>query len=83
MSYYRRNYQKKELSIEQKQAIYGIDALVKMVIKADIVLLSSPMHNFGMPGLVKLWFDSIIIKGETFDYNENGSPVGLLKGKKQ
>ncbi len=82
MAYYRRNYQGKELSPEQRQFIKGMDEMVKKLKRAEIVVVVSPMHNFGMPGIVKLWFDAVIQKGETFDYGENGAPVGLLSDKK-
>ncbi|MCX7862184.1 MAG: NAD(P)H-dependent oxidoreductase [Bacteroidales bacterium] len=82
MAYYRRNYQGKELSSDQKNAIGVMDKLIDKVEWADIVLITSPMHNFGMPGVVKLWFDAIIQKGRTFDYTSEGIPYGKLKGKK-
>ncbi len=82
MAYYRRNYQGKELSADQQRAIAEMDEYVKMLKNADVLVVLSPMHNFGMPGLVKLWFDAVIQKGETFDYMPNGKPYGKMKGKK-
>jgi len=82
MAYYRRNYQGKELSADQQRAIAEMDKNVKMLKKSDILVIVSPMHNFGMPGLVKLWFDTVIQKGETFNYTPEGKPYGLLQGKK-
>ncbi len=33
---------------------------------ADVLLIATPMYNFGVPGLLKSWFDQIIRPGETF-----------------
>jgi len=38
------------------------------------------MHNFSLPASIKAYFDSILLKGETWDI-KNGF-VGLMKGKK-
>lgn len=49
---------------------------------ADIIVMAFPMHNFSLPGIVKkTYFDSILLKGETWDIGPNGY-VGLMKGKK-
>ena len=51
------------------------------MLKADIVVLAHPMHNFGIPGIVKTWFDSVLQKGKAFDYGASG-PFGMLTDKK-
>jgi FMN-dependent NADH-azoreductase len=40
-----------------------------------------PIHNFGVPSVLKLWIDQISRVGRTFSY-ANGTPKGLLVGKK-
>src|SRR6202008_187754 len=40
-----------------------------------------PMHNFGVPSVLKLWIDQISRVGRTFSYAD-GTPKGLLTGKK-
>lgn len=81
MGYYRRNHQGKELVAEQAEKIKPMDKLLNQLKKADIVLVVSPMHNFGMPGIIKLWFDAVMQRGVAFDYGEKG-PYGLFKEKK-
>jgi len=81
MNYYKRNYQGKALSDEENSKMLAMDKLTKQLTKADIVLLFSPMHNFGMPGLVKLWFDAVMQKGIAFDYGDKG-PFGKFTKKK-
>lgn len=82
MAYYKRNYQNKSLSNDEQKNIIRMDQLTDSLLENDMLLITSPMHNFGMPGVVKLWFDAVIQKGKTFDYSTDGSPYGLLKGKK-
>ena len=48
---------------------------------ADIVVVGSPMYNFGVPSQLKAWIDRISVAGKTFSYGEHG-PVGLAGGKK-
>lgn len=82
LAYYSRNYQGNELSHEQQNAIAQMDHLTEMVKNADIIMLFHPMHNFGMPGIIKTWFDNIMQKGVAFEYGSDGRPVGLFAGKK-
>jgi FMN-dependent NADH-azoreductase len=39
--------------------------------------MAYPMHNFGMPGIVKSYFDAIMFNGETFEMGKK-----TLAGKK-
>src|ERR1051325_6416943 len=57
------------------------DALVAELAAADLVVIASPMYNFGMSSTLKAWFAHVLRAGVTFRYTENG-PEGLLKGKK-
>ncbi len=57
------------------------DALIAELQQADLILIASPMYNFGMSSTLKAWFDHVLRAGVTFRYTENG-PEGLLKGKR-
>jgi FMN-dependent NADH-azoreductase len=57
------------------------DALVAELAAADILVIASPMYNFGMSSTLKAWFDHVVRVGVTVRYGENG-PEGLLTGKK-
>jgi len=48
---------------------------------ADVVVVAYPMNNFSMPAPVKAWFDSVMLKGQTW-YAKDGSYIGLMNGKK-
>jgi FMN-dependent NADH-azoreductase len=57
------------------------DALIGELEAADLVVIASPMYNFGISSTLKAWFDHVLRAGTTFRYTETG-PEGLLKGKK-
>ena len=57
------------------------DSLFAELDKADEIVIGVPMHNFGIPSVLKLWIDQIIRVGKTFSYAD-GKPQGLIKGKK-
>lgn len=65
----------------QVAALATSDALVVDLQAADIVVIGTPIYNFGVPAVFKAWFDQVARVGVTFRYTENG-PVGLLDGKK-
>jgi len=81
MAYYQRNFQHGELNNEQINLLSKADYFAKLVKDSDLVILVSPMHNFGMPAIIKAWFDNVMQKGVAFEYGEKG-PYGLFKGKK-
>jgi FMN-dependent NADH-azoreductase len=68
-------------SPEQKKLLALSDTLIAELKRADQYVIGVPMHNFGVPAVLKLWIDQISRVGQTFSY-ENGIPKGLLPGKK-
>ena len=80
-AYIHRNYLKEGLSQEQKKSLEKMDRMTHQVQSADVVVIAFPMHNFSMPASVKAWFDSIMLKGQTWDA-ANGKYFGLMGGKK-
>lgn len=66
----------------QRQAVQLSDRLVDMLLETDILLISSPMWNLGLPSVLKAWFDHITRAGRTFAFTEQGAKVGLVLGKK-
>ncbi len=57
------------------------DDLIAELQAADILVLGTPMYNFGVSVQLKTWIDAVARVGVTFRYTEHG-PEGLLKGKK-
>lgn len=80
-AYIRRNYLKEELLPEQKMTLAKMDRMTQQMKSIDIVVVAFPMHNFSMPAPVKAWFDSIMLKGQTWD-DTDGKYSGLMEGKK-
>ena len=70
-----------ERTIEQKKKLAESDALVAELQCVDVVVIGSPIYNFGVPASLKAWVDMIARARLTFRYTDNG-PEGLLKGKK-
>lgn len=71
-----------ERSEEQKEAIHLSDTLVDLLFASDIVVVSTPMWNLGLPSVLKAWFDHITRAGRTFAFTKEGHKVGLVKDKK-
>jgi len=55
--------------------------LIAEIEDADTLVIGAPMYNFGIPSILKTWFDYVLRAGLTFRYTEAG-PVGLLHGKR-
>jgi FMN-dependent NADH-azoreductase len=75
-------YTPKEARTPQQGELLTLsDTLLAELEHADEYVLGVPMHNFGVPSVLKLWIDQIARVGRTFSYAD-GTPKGLLKGKK-
>ncbi|WP_206483877.1 NAD(P)H-dependent oxidoreductase [Thalassotalea sp. G2M2-11] len=53
----------------QKEKLSLSDKLIAEVEVADVILISSPMYNYGMPAQLKAWFDQIVRINKTFDFD--------------
>src|SRR3984957_7125083 len=65
----------------QKESLSLSDSLLAELEQAEEYVIGTPMHNFGVPSVLKLWIDQIARVGRTFSYGAGG-PKGLLVGKK-
>jgi FMN-dependent NADH-azoreductase len=66
---------------QQKGLLSLSDSLLAELEQADEYVIGTPMHNFGVPSVLKLWIDQIARVGRTFAYGPTG-PKGLIVGKK-
>ena len=66
---------------QQKKLLSLSDSLLAELEQADEYVIGVPMHNFGVPSVLKLWIDQIARVGRTFSYGD-GRPKGLIIGKK-
>jgi FMN-dependent NADH-azoreductase len=68
-------------TLEQKKLLALSDSLIAELKETDEYLIGVPMHNFGVPSVLKLWIEQISRVGKTFSYAD-GTPKGLIAGKK-
>ncbi len=80
-AYKKRNFGGEKLSQQEADALSMSDKLTQDFMDADIIVLATPMHNFSLPGIVKVYFDAIMQSGKLFTY-KNNAPVGLMGTKK-
>jgi FMN-dependent NADH-azoreductase len=70
-----------ERTAAQRDRLLESDTLVAELMQADVIVIGTPIYNFGIPASLKAWVDMIARARLTFRYTENG-PEGLLQGKK-
>ena len=59
-----------------------IERTIEQFLAADLLLVTSPMWNFGVPYALKYYIDAIVQPGYLFDYDEAGQPRGLVTGRR-
>ena len=57
---------------EQKRLLENSDRLVQELLSAEIIVISTPMWNFGVPSSLKAWIDHVVRPGLTFNYGPEG-----------
>jgi len=62
-------------------ALHLSDQLIEELLSSDLLVIASPMWNFGIPSSLKAWIDHVVRAGKTFNYAGAGVE-GLAKGKK-
>lgn len=70
-----------QMTRELKAATALSDELIAELKGAEIVLISAPMYNFGVPSALKAWIDQVMRINETFSFDGTGF-AGLLPTKK-
>jgi FMN-dependent NADH-azoreductase len=61
------------------------DAAIAEVEAAELIVLGTPMYNYGMPSALKAWFDQVIRIGRTFSFDlaRGDQPIEpMLHGKR-
>jgi FMN-dependent NADH-azoreductase len=54
-----------------RETLAESDQLVDELIAADVLVLGTPLYNFGMPAALKAWIDLIVRPGRTVDIDES------------
>src|SRR5919106_6623991 len=52
-----------------RRALAWSDAAIAELEAADLIVLGTPMYNYGMPSALKAWFDQVIRVGRTFSFD--------------
>lgn len=56
------------------------ELLIRELVQADMLVISTPMHNFSLPSVLKAWIDHIARVRRTFSIGPDGKR-GLLKDR--
>jgi len=62
-------FEKAELTSEQKAVLKMSDQYIEEIKQANIIVIASPMYNYGMPAVLKAWFDQVIRVNKTFSFD--------------
>jgi FMN-dependent NADH-azoreductase len=68
-------------AVRLKAAARVSDELTDELLDSDLLVISTPMWNFGIPSALKAWIDLVVRPGLTFQYASAGVD-GLARGKK-
>ena len=71
-----------ERTEQHKKMFEMSDKLVKELKESDIIIISTPIYNFGPPATLKAWSDLAARVKSTFKYSQDGKQIGLLENKK-
>jgi FMN-dependent NADH-azoreductase len=62
---------------DDKHSIAALDLLLDPLLRADLLVIATPVWNFGVPWRLKQWIDAVAQPGKTFRYSAQGAR-GLL-----
>ena len=54
-----------------RETLAESDQLVDELIAADVLVIGTPLYNFGMPAALKAWIDQVVRPGRTVDVDES------------
>jgi len=69
----------------QRDLLACSDRLIAELAEADVIVIATPMYNYGMPATLKAWFDQVIRVNETFSFDLSRGDYPLqpvLSGKR-
>lgn len=65
------------ISDDDAKHLAALDLLLDPLLRADLLVIATPVWNFGVPWRLKQWIDAVAQPGKTFRYSAQG-PRGLL-----
>jgi FMN-dependent NADH-azoreductase len=60
---------KADRTSEQQSLLALSDTLIGELRQADLILITAPMYNYGMPAALKAWVDQVVRVDETFTFD--------------
>ncbi len=61
--------QENERTDEQNSLLAESDLFIEELTKASIIVISTPMYNYGMPAALKAWVDQVVRVNKTFSFD--------------
>ncbi|MDQ8209080.1 NAD(P)H-dependent oxidoreductase [Coraliomargarita sp. SDUM461003] len=74
-----------ERSKQDHRILEYSDQAIAELSQADVIVIATPMYNYGLPAAVKAWFDQVIRVGKTFSFDlaRGDTPLEpILSGKR-
>lgn len=74
-----------ERSKQDHRILEYSDQAIAELSQADVIVIATPMYNYGLPAAVKAWFDQVIRVGRTFSFDlaRGDTPLEpILSGKR-
>lgn len=68
------------LPLEARSPAAISDELIDELVQAKALIITTPMHNFSVPSVLKAWIDQVMRPQQTFDRTAEGK-VGLLSDR--
>ncbi|SBS29562.1 FMN-dependent NADH-azoreductase 1 [Marinomonas spartinae] len=60
---------KGQRSPSQQQTLAESEEYFSELTQADVIVITSPMYNYGMPAVLKAWFDQMLRVNKTFTFD--------------
>ena len=71
-------FQRQQPDSGQRALLARSGEVIAQVKSAPRLVIAYPLYNLGIPARLKDWLDNIVMAGQTFQYDESGTPKGLM-----
>jgi FMN-dependent NADH-azoreductase len=70
---------------DQRDLLALSDAMIAEIRAADLIVIATPMYNYGMPAALKAWIDQVVRVDETFTFDlaRGDYPLAPVQSGKQ
>ena len=74
--------EKRTLNIKNNNFSCAEFEQAKQFANADTIVIAAPFWDLSFPSVLKIYFENITVSGITFEYSNQGRPVGKCNAKK-